>query len=106
MPYREILKTIHPEEAQAISAKVKKLAEEVQIISTDLKQTAQELDSTWYGRAKVNFFSRFGHVPNKVSRLSNNLRNKSLQLKALSIVVTIVEWFDDSRTGGADGGAG
>lgn len=103
MPYKKILKTIHPEEAQAISAKVNKLADDVQSISHELKQTAQELDSTWYGRAKINFFSRFGRIPNKVSRLSSNFKTKALQLKAISIVVAVLEWFDDNITGGGAG---
>ena len=95
MPYKQVLKEIHPSEAKAIASKVNRLSQDVEEISRQVKQSGQELDRTWYGRAKTNFFSRFGLIPGKISRLSNDLSSKARRIQVMTIIVSVTEWFDD-----------
>lgn len=100
MPYKQVLKEVQPPEAKAIASQVSRLAQEVQEISRQVKKAGQELDRTWYGRAKTNFFSRFGQVPGKIARLSSRLKSKASRIRVLTIVITVLEWFEDLFEGG------
>lgn len=99
MPYKKVPKTIQPAEAKAIASEVNRLAQNVHDISRQVKQAGRELDRTWYGKAKTNFFSRFALVPGKINRLSRSLKGKARQLRVLTIVIIVREWYEDLLKG-------
>lgn len=95
MPYKQVLKKVHPSEAKAIASQVSRLSQDVDEISRQFKQTRKELDQTWHGRAKNNFFSRFGLVPGKLDRLSNQLNMKAKRIQVVTFMITVLEKIED-----------
>lgn len=93
--HRRVRKEIRPEQAKMIAAEIERMSDEARVIQGDVKTAGNRLEESWIGRAKVNFFSRFGQTPGKINRLADQLSHDARKLWGLTLVIEVLEKIED-----------
>jgi len=94
-PYRRVKKEIRPEITRKLASEVDRLATETRQIQQEVRDAGNALEQGWVGKAKQNFFSKFGQIPGKLRRLGEGLAHKSRELRTLTFIIEVVEKVED-----------
>lgn len=91
--YREV--EIQPGEVRHIADRLRELGTQIDSLSNEAKGLFREIDGSWEGLAKENYFAEYERLPMRLEWLGDLVRAKARQVLAIRVIIHIKETIED-----------
>lgn len=98
-PYRIVRQEIIPPEADEVAAKFEEAARIVRETFPRIENVGAELDASWIGFARNQFFSHFDPFPGDVYRYADLLEELAAKARNIRVWVENRVWYDEMDRG-------
>lgn len=91
---RIVTKYVTPPEAGGIAQQYREAADRVRNLSRRIKNSGDNLEVQWTGKARNRFLSRFDSTPADIERYAQLLDQIASDIASIKVMVEEVEWVD------------